>query len=756
MGTFRFTTKDGKVYELTAPDAATARTKWNSVQASGPVPAGTASSGADTSIAPPSTGPTAAPAVAPPNLTPGSPEYANWARDQAAAGRNLPQVSAPAPAWSPPDSIPAPLRAFSTGAVEGIPVAGPLIHNARDAMLGPGGAAYADAVDAGAANAAPVASTAGQVFGAVAPFVAGGEIPLVAKGLGMASDIANPVLNFGARTAASALSSSGISAADSAARGESPQQIGQNAVASGAVGAVAPGLGDIISGAVNKVGNLIHGVADPIGAGQRVIGDAAAKDIAAGNALSPMDEANATMNGQPLINADRFGANVQTLARTAANLDPTAKQALADTVRDRFLNQNDRGVQFINRLVGGNSDALGAQTAIHDAARAANRPAYFAAYNDPAAQAIMTPQLGNLLQSPLVRGAISKSTATGADDAAIHGFPAVTNPFRFSNDGSGAYQLTRRPDGSVALPNLPFWDQVQRNLRRTATMAAQQGDLEKAGRAGTLRGMLNSELDNAVPAFQQARQGAAAAFGADDALEAGQKYVTAPAQQIPSLTAAHANFSPSEKRLFATGAASGLINKINAAPDTTNVIDKVFDSPVARQQIATAFSPYTPKAAQHLEHFMRIEDIMNQTKQAVQGGSNTVAQAAAAAALGGYGTGAVTGGSLDPRNWNPNTWRNAATGAGLLGAGRVGMQKLGMSVDQKVMQSVATALSSRDPAAIDQVIRNATNSKQTAGAIKAIQHGLQTTLQAAGSTVPAALSAPQPVDPSTMLPTALN
>jgi hypothetical protein len=520
------------------------------------------------------------------------------------------------------------------------------------------------------------------------------------------------------RSLVSGASSSAISAADQMVRGAPAPDIQRNAAISGGIGLVLPGVGAMIgrgiSAAGQKGGEVIGNLTSTERAAQRIVSGAASQDARMGQALTAVDEANAVLNGQPLLNVDRFGGNVRTLARTAKNMAPDAGAMLDEATQQRFLTQGDRAGQFIRRITGGNVNDLALQDQIQQAARLSNDAAYGRAYADPGASAIWTPEIRQLMQSPDVLAAIRGADRTAANDAALTGKPAVRNPFTFTTkpDGSVSVGLRTNPDGSRALPNLQFWDIVQRNLRRAAEVADRtQNGKADASTLRQLRRQLLNNLDQAVPSFGAARAGAAAAFGAEDALDAGRKFVT---QQmaIPEAKAAYAQFSPAERKAFATGFASSLIDKISAARDNVNVINQVFGSPAARSQVELALGK---SAASQLEQFVRIENIMQMTKQAVQGNSSTAKQLIAAGVVGG-GLGGYFG------NWDP---RNMATGAGLMMAGRAGMRALGKSVDQKIMQRVADILASGDPDAINKEILNAALSGQHSDAIKAIERGIQ-------------------------------
>lgn len=695
-------------------------------------------------------------AVPPEGLVPGSREYADWAAKAAMSGQKLPQAG-PTPPEQAPDTSPlAQIAAGTTSAANAIPIVGPKALEGIEGLRGAVQHMTPEQVKAETATteaANPTASTVGAITGTVAPFVLGGATPVLSTILGMdaAAPLASNVILGGA-------SQKLIGMADEMARGKTAQEADQNSNLSAALGAAAPVLGKVVtkvaSEAVKPVSRLIGSLTNPEGTAQKIISNAARLDADTGApALSAADEALAVANGQPLINADRFGPNVRTLARTASNLDPAAKQTMTEAVQDRFKTQGARAIDWITRNTGAPVDvhALGQQ--ISDAGRAANKPKYLKAYSDPRAAGVLTvpadpanpgagdvlaPEIHQLMGAKPLQDAIKKATESAGIDSALHGYGPVDNPFKFNSDGTYGWKP------GAQLPSLQFWDHVQRNLGRAAKMAGRAGD-PQANAIWALRGKLNTALDAAVPSFNTARTGAAAKFGAEDALEAGQKFIGADISDIPGLKAAHAAFSAPEKRLFASGFAASLIDKISKAPDTTNVINTVFNSPRARAQVELALGS---KAASNLEHFLRLENIMHMTKGAVEGGSNTVAQSAAAAAIG-YGTGVgSSGGNFNPMGWSPDTWAKAGGVAGLLRFGKAGAKALGIDADRKVMQSVANSLASNDPSVISRAANMATRSPKSAAAIKAIEHGL--TLATRASAAPLAITVNGGVPQETM------
>lgn len=562
------------------------------------------------------------------------------------------------------------------------------------------------------ANANPVASTVGSVAGNVLPFVAGGEIPAVAKVLGM--DAAMPLL---ARTLFSGGSQAAITAGDELLRGADPRQAAMDALVSGGIGLVAPGAGDLIGHLMGvgagKVAKAWDTLTNPERAAQKITSGAVAQDIKTGQpVMSAADEASAAANGQPVINADRYGNYTRNLARTAANADPAAEQALKGIVEDRFTTQNARAVDFLKSITG-NVDDVALRDMIQSAASKSNDAAYRFAESQPAAKFVWSPELAQLFQSPSFRKAVQDATKTAAEDAAVGGRKGIQNPFQFDANGAPSWRQIARPDGTVGpiAPNLQFWDIVQRNLRQDAQqLASREGMKMSAGQTKAVRDKLLEILDAKVPAFKAARTGAAAAFGAEDALDAGRKFV-GQKMAINEARKAIAKFTPAEKKAFATGFASELIDKINSVSDRVNVINQVFGSPAARAQVELALGK---GGADRLEQFVRIEDIMQMTKQAVSGNSSTAKQLIASGLIGGGLGGAISG-------WDP---REMASGAFLLAAGRAGMRAVGKAADQKVMQKVAEMLTSSDPRIITRATQMAAQSPAMKAALQAIERGM--------------------------------
>lgn len=609
------------------------------------------------------------------------------------------------------------LLSSTLATVNGISASVPFLQNTTDAIGGTiaqlTGGKYDDyvshqrAVREGLAKQAPLARLSGEIGGLVGGTGVLGATKLGAEALGLTGNLGQRVLNSG-------LSSAGLSTADALSRGEK----GTDALISGGVGGAIGGLlpiGGAIAratgrGIANNFIKPIATMANKENAVTKTLGGAIGLDRASGAVMDAGTQAVAQKAGAEVLNADRFGSAIRTLARTASNVSPEADNAFKSITDQRFVTQGKRAVDFVRSLMGGATDDLALQEQLRTAAKATNKTAYDAAYAAPKAKAIWTPEIRNLLTAGPFKKAVQTAEETAANEAAISGGKAIRNPFMFDEAGN-VTGLRPMPGGGVALPNLEFWDIVQRNLRRQADMAANGGDKLLAGQIGDMRKQLLSSLDGAVPQFKKARQGAAGFFGAEDAIEAGRKAFgsTKATNEIGRAVMA---MSPAEKDAFSVGFSSEIIDAINASRDRVNVINSIFGSESARQRIAIALGP---QRARELEAYVKMEQVLDLLRNATQGNSTTAKQLIAAGLLG-TGTALYTG--------DASTGFNVATLAYL---GRRGLQMMGKKVDDQVMKRVAEILASPDPALLQRAIQNASLSQQHMVALDGLMRGLAIT-----------------------------
>lgn len=660
-----------------------------------------------------------------PGNAPSSPAYDKALANASQASQRFNGPVAPRGAAQPsgPDLLGA-TAATLGGLVSGIPVIGPAAQNASDALMGAGavltGGDYGQTVQGlrdrreALAAANPVANVAGNLAGGVGAYGALAKTGAAAA-LGLEGSLASRIGN-------SAASGAAVSAGDAAFRGGSPENIVGNAVIGGGIGAATPpiasGLGATARAIGARVAPTIAAATNPAEEAARRTGQVVMRDVQANPAsvMNAADEAVARNANIPIMNVDRGGETTRALARSVANQNPEARAVITKAADQRFETQGLRAIDFIRRLSGGNADDLAAQSQLKAAARATNDPAYKAAYGAPQARAIWTPEIRNLMQAGPFRTAIQQAESTARNSAAVTGGKAVVNPFQFAADGS--VTLRTMPDGSRALPNLEFWDIVQRNLRNQSDIAARQGDNLLASQIGDMRRQLNTVLDTAVPQFGQARAGAAAFFGAEDALDAGRKFAVQP-RNVPEARQAFQSFNDTEKAAFRTGYASELIDRIRSTRDRVNVINQIFGNQSSREMIELV---YGPAKAKQLEAYIRVENLADMVRGAL--GNSTTARQLIELGIG-TGVGGVGGFGLSGGNIGA-----AAQGAAL-GAGVAGARALGQRIDANVMKEVARILTSSDPKDLQKAIYNASLSPAWMSAITALEQRLQIGTRAA-------------------------
>jgi hypothetical protein len=475
-----------------------------------------------------------------------------------------------------------------------------------------------------------------------------------------------------------------------------------------AFGAAAPPL---LEGAARAVGAVGRGISNTVRpfiapdqeAARRVSGALARDAAIGGTQLDDAALAAAQRAVQPAVVADMGGKTTQALARSAANTSPEARHALESVVHNRFEGQAPRVSEFVLGLTSG-QDALTTREALQAAATKANRPAYAKAYAQ-GANGVWNEGLADLTRAPVVADAIKGATKTGANKAVADGFRPITNPFAVNEAGDVVLS-------GKATPTLQFWDHVKRNMDDRISTLLRSGEKSAAGDAIQLKNQLVSHLESAAPAYAEARAGAAKFFGAEDALEAGQKFVAARGKNS-EYARAIGKMSEPERKLFADGFASELATKINETGDRRSVLNSVFNSPNARERVRMALGP---EKAKEFEAFMHVETMMDGLRQAVTGNSTTARQLAEAGLAGGLAGGVLSGG--DPRD--------ISVGAALGALARTGSIK----VNQRVAQRVGEMLASPDPEVFRKAVRMAAKNRPIMDLIKSAGARLATTYEA--------------------------
>jgi hypothetical protein len=551
----------------------------------------------------------------------------------------------------------------------------------------------------------PVITGAGQVAGAMA-------LPV---------GVTANAVTLPARMVAGAVTGGVQGSLAGAGAGETAQDRASGALVGGGAGvalggAAAPVVQGVVRGAqtlARPITTGIRGAFNPEAeAARRVVGaiqrDANA-DPGAVQRLTPQEFGANVAGGGPATIMDMGGETTRALARSAANTSPEGRGLINRTIDDRFEGQAGRLAAWFNQTFH-YPNAHAQQQAIEATAAAVNRPAYLRAYRSQNAQALWDNDLANLAQAPDVQSAIRMVTSTAANRTAANGGPPVRNPFVV--DPTTGRMVLNTQNGTTAIPNLQFWDLVKRNLDAIGTAESR-----------ALSRSLRTHLDGIVPEYAVARQGAAHFFGAENALEAGQNFVTQN-HAIPQVRAVLGRMTPQERQLFQDGFISRYVETLNATGDRRNILNQIAATPAAREKLELVIGR---QRSAELEIGLRVEGIMDLARGAVQGNSSTARQLAEL----GFAGGAGSVGAYGAYNLDPAQVTYAAV-AGALLAGKKG-------IDARVANRVAQMLVSNDPAILNRGLRIAANNQRLLEALRSVDRRLAQVSgqESAGITVPA-------------------
>ncbi|EJN10471.1 hypothetical protein PMI42_06247 [Bradyrhizobium sp. YR681] len=549
--------------------------------------------------------------------------------------------------------------------------------------------------DKGFAQEHPVADTAAEIAGGVASTGVAAATATGAKLLGLTGRTMPQLMARGAA------SNAAISGADAAVRGDNP--LTAAAVGAG-IGGVAPGVGRLInSKVVEPIRNLVRGFSDPAAEAERRVASALDRDIRNGDrglTLQEMQDARAT--NQPAALIDTGGEVTRAMARSAANTSPEARSTLNHLIDNRFESQAPRLAEWLQQSFH-YPDATAQREAIDSIARTVNRATYARAHSRPAAQSMWDEGFEQLMQAPVVQEAARGATMTGANRSAAQGFTPVRRPFEFHDQESLTPRYTRRADdqGREILPNLEFWDHVKRNLDDKINTLQRSGQNSAARDAQELRARLVEKLDRSVPEYAAARRGAAAFFGADDAIEAGQNYVGASRQfRTPDVRRQLAQMSPVERQLFQDGYVSRLVQTIEQSGDRRTILNKISNSPGAREEMEVALGP---QRAREVEARLRVEGLMDVARNTVQGNSTTARQLVELGLAGGVG-------GYESYQGDPQALIKAALVYGAARGHRV--------VDERVAREVARLLASDNVGQVQRGLRILTRNQNMMRSIR--------------------------------------
>lgn len=510
----------------------------------------------------------------------------------------------------------------------------------------------------------PNVSTVAQVGGGVASMIPLGMTAAGARALGLTGGTLPQMMLRGG------ISNAGINAADAVTRGGDPLV---SAGVGGVLGAAMPPAARAISAATAPVLSAYRGIMNPQGEAARRVATAIERDMSSGGANLTHSQFDAAVEaGLPVTMLDAGGETTRALARSAANTSPEGRAVLNQTINDRFEGQGNRTIDWLQQNFN-YPDAISQKAAIDAAARQTNKAAYGVAQSaadERFPSGIWSSELERLTSSPDVVGAMKSAAESGKGRAVAEGYGGFNPGVTFDN---GILNFRKGPTGVPSYPDLRFWDYAYRDLRDFADKAFRSGANSLGNSLKTQATQLRTELDKLVPEFGRARSIASSFFDSNDALEAGQKFVTSKMSNREA-QAALLKMPPAERKLFQDGFVDRYIQLLRENPTRRTVISKVGGSDAADERLAIALGP---QKARELEARMHVERVMDLARNAVQGNSTTARQLAELGLAGGAYE--LSGGNLSPESvMNAALVYGAAKGRG--------------AIDRRVAEQVAKLL----------------------------------------------------------------
>lgn len=484
-------------------------------------------------------------------------------------------------------STPEAAYAAASGALNGIPVVGPAStwasnHLAAGMRSLSSGAPYATELkriedyDAGARAAHPIATSVGEVAGAVA-----GTAPVMvaAPALFGAGKAALPV-----RAGLSMVTGGAIGGADTAARGGDLKQVEHAAELGGGLGFAAPAAGAL-------VGKAVGAVVGRSSAGEnRLLNRALTRD-----GLTP-ETAQAALDGlgDAGMMAD-LGPNLQRSASYLAATPGEGQKIVRDAIADRMQGASARTTEAADRALGQPQDAISTVDRLIADRQAAAEPLYLDAYTKA------MPQNGRVdaaLNTPAGQAAWKKAETLAANE----GIPI--DPTK---------------------PTVRALDLTKRSLDDMIESAKRSGSNNEARVLTGVKNLLLSGVDAAVPEYAQARQAFASHAALQDAFETGQSLFER--KMNPSQVAqAMKGMTDGEKALMQEGARSAIADLMGTARNDALKVRQVFDQGYNREKLAQVIGK---DQADALISDLGNEATFARTRDVVTGNSETEARRAA-------------------------------------------------------------------------------------------------------------------------------
>lgn len=387
----------------------------------------------------------------------------------------------------------------------------------------------------------------------------------------------------------------GVGATEGALYGAGSAEEGGRLAGAGkgaAIGAVAAPIGYYVGNKIDQgaraVGRALGRAATntPERQAERIISRAfQADDLSEAAAKVELDRL-----GPDAVLAD-LGENLSTTARAAAARTGSARTIASSLLDERQIGQQSR---LLTAAGGANfdvSDFKGAFRKAMTQRQSQAAPLYEEAYRAPMQ---MTEKLRALLDRPALKSAMQRAL-TIVKDEGLEGLDTEMSPVR-------------------------IMDAAKQELDDQIGAALRGGERNTARRLLRIKGGLLAEVDAQVPAYKAAREIFSNEAALRDAGSLGRSLLTTRVDMDAAEIAIEA-MTEGERHAFRMGAIRGLVDKLEATPETRNAAGKLVESVRARDLLRVAFPD-----DETLNRFIRTAEAESQfsfTRNRVLSGSPT-------------------------------------------------------------------------------------------------------------------------------------
>lgn len=381
--------------------------------------------------------------------------------------------------------------------------------------------------------------------------------------------------------------------------GDTGRKVGQIAgnVVGGVLGAKFPGAPGAIAKATAPIASAIKTATVGRNADQIL------QDIIQKSGKTPEELKSALEAGQISTLADIGGDTVQGLTRAVAKTTP-GKDIVADALNSRADDAVKRVSDDLSKNVSGVDKYFTNLDDVSKARAVAAAPLYKQAYQEGAE--LNSPDLNKYLQDSRVQAAQNEARRS-------YGVP-----------------LEAKPNSIESL------DGVKKVLDDQISSAMQGGQKNLAGSLLELKNGMVKVLDDASPAYAQARKVFGGLSQMQNAQKMGADFSTKTPEQLGMMLK---NMPADQKEAFRIGVRENLQNTVNKTADGADPAKRIFGNTQKRAQLEQVFD--NPKNFQDFQTRMNEEIQGASTKQRVLGGSRTDYNIAADDELGQLATNAV-------------------------------------------------------------------------------------------------------------------